>query len=298
MRRLMAFVVAPAFLILLSILVLVILALVVNELKRGQPAIVHLKEKVVADGDTREGTVTKTDKYVTINSESHGVEVFTWDQVRYISEKEAPPSRKLDRIIDLIDLLSKLGIAATVLFFMIGLYQYGQAQKWEREKFLAAEIKEFIERKPARNAMNMLDSLALYKDGRMIELFPEEKETKDRKVFVTNDEIYKALTTTPHEDLNRDDDRSVTIRDCFDTFLSYMGTFDHYIEQGLITQDALSAQVGYWIELLGPEGKLSTRYKDRIFNYARQYELNEIEDLIAKYQRRSGWDRVVAWFMK
>src|SRR5258708_14423264 len=125
MRRIMAFVVAPAFLILLSIFVLVLLGLVVNELRRGQPAIVHLKEKVVTDGDTREGVVTKTDKYVTVNSEAHGVEAFTWDQVKNISEKEAPSSRKLDRIIDLIDLLSKLGIAATVIFFMIGLYQYG-----------------------------------------------------------------------------------------------------------------------------------------------------------------------------
>lgn len=278
--------------ILVVLAILTLLGLMLTELRKGQPAIVYFNPGVV-DGNTRQGEVTKTDKYVTIRSDAHGEEVFTWNQIRYISERNAPTSKKLDQVVDLIDLLSKLGIAVTIGLFVIGLYQYRQAQKWEREKFLAAAVKEFMEVKSAKNARQMLDSLALYQDGRWIELFPQAETLKERKVFVSNQEIYNALTTTPHKDLEKNDDRAVTIRDSFDAFLSYMTTFAHYIEQDLITEDALSAHLGYWIELLGPKGKLSAKYKNRIFKYAREYGLDDIEDLIQRHHKRSVWQRTV-----
>lgn len=296
MQRLMAFVVGPVFLVTVFVLVLILLGFVINETKSSQPGIVHVKKEI--QGGDREGEVTKTDKYVIVKSDAHGKETFTWDQILYISEKDPSASKKLDRVVDLIDLLSKLGIAATVVFFMVGLYQYSQTQKWEREKFLATSVSEFLEWKPNRNAMHMIDSLALYKKGRMVELYPQEETAKDRKVFVTNNEIYEALTTTPHEDLEETNGRAIAIRDCFDSFLSYMGTFDHYIEQDLITQDALVAHLGYWIELLGPKGTLSQSYKSRIFGYATKYGLTDFEKLIGKYYKPSAWERIWQWFIR
>src|ERR1044072_7119409 len=157
--------IAPVFLILTCILLVLILAgLVVKELKRGQPATVYFKADAGA-GDHREGVVTKRDRYITIKS-AVGTEVFTWDQIRYIVEKEEPTSNQGERIVDLIDLLSKLGIAATVLFFTVGLLQYRQGQKWEREKFLAAAVKEFVDWPRNRIATAMIDSLSLYPSGR------------------------------------------------------------------------------------------------------------------------------------
>lgn len=294
MRRSTLFVIGS---IVLTVAIVTLLGLMLTELRKGQPAIVYFNPGVV-DGNMRQGEVTKTDKYVTIRSDAHGEEVFTWNQIRYISEKNVPTSKKLDQVVDLIDFLSKLGIAVTIGLFVIGLYQYRQAQKWEREKFLAAAVKEFMEVKSAKNARQMLDSLALYQDGRWIELFPQAETLKERKVFVSNEEIYKALTTTPHKDLERNDDRAVTIRDSFDAFLSYMTTFAHYIEQDLITEDALSAHLGYWIELLGPKGKLSAKYKSRIFRYAREYGLDDIEDLIQRHQKRSVWERTVGRLLR
>jgi hypothetical protein len=77
-----------------------------------------------------------------------------------------------------------------------------------------------------------------------------------------------------------------------------MDTFNHYIDQDLITKDALMSHVGYWIELLGPEGKLDSRYKQRVLDYARQYGLDAIESLIQKYQQPTRWERIVNWFIK
>ena len=96
----------------------------------------------------------------------------------------------------------------------------------------------------------------------------------------------------------RDDELAFSIRDCFDAFLSYMETFDHYVDQDLITMDALRSHVGYWIDLLGPDGTLDARYKTRLLNYARNYGMNGIESLIAKNQSQSRWDGIVSWFMK
>ena len=277
---------APISLVLICVVLVLLLAgLVVNESKRGQPATVYFKPGVVA-GDSREGVVVKRDRYITVKSEA-GDEVFTWDQVRYISEKGAPASNQVERIVDLIDLLSKLGIAATVLFFTVGLFQYRQGQKWEREKFLAAAVKEFIDWYRNRNAMGMIDSLALYPKGRIIELFPNEE--KDKKVFLTNEAILSALTTDPAAHL---DEKDVAIRECFDSFLSYMSTFHHYVEQGLITQDALRAHIGYWFTLLGPKGNLLPEYKERIFAYAKNYELTDFETLVEMYNKPSVWERI------
>jgi hypothetical protein len=296
MRRLFAFLVGPVFLMTGAFVVItVLLSFVVSDLKTGQPAIVHLKAGV-AGGGIRDGEVTKSDKYVIVKSPSNGKEIFGWEQIEYISEKDPSTSKKLDQVVDLIDLLSKFGLVATVVFFMVGLSQYSRTQKWEREKFLTAEVKEFIDRKTNRGAMHMIDSLALYKTGRMVELFPETEEAKDRKVFITNDEIYAALTTNPHDNLDEKDIRAIAIRDCFDSFLSYMGTFHHYVQQGLITRDALSAHIGYWFELLGPKGSLAPAYKKRIFAYATKYGLTDFEKLVKRYSKPSFWERMMSGF--
>lgn len=298
MKRLMAFVVAPTFLGVMCILVLIALGLMVNELKRAQPATVHLKKDVVQDGETRDGEITKTDKYVTVTTVKHGVEVFTWDQILYIAEKEPASSRKLDRIVDLIDLLSKLGIAATFVFFMIGLYQYSQNQKWEREKFLAAQVKEFVELVPARNARLMVESLDLHKRGRIIDLFPAAEDPKERKKFVSDEEIYSALTPDP-EELDEDNERIITIRDCFDTYFSYMGVFNHFIKQGLVTEDAFYVHLGYWIDVLGSNSQLEAKFKDRIRLYL---ETSKMDDLLALIKRFEGpssrWQKIKEWFSR
>jgi hypothetical protein len=142
--------------------------------------------------------------------------------------------------------------------------------------------------------MAMIDSLALYPKGRVIELFPNEE--KDKRVLLTNDEIYKALTTDPAAHLDETDVRAIAIRECFDAFLSYMSTFRHYVEQGLITQDALGAHIGYWFTLLGPNGSLLPEYKERIFEYARKYEMTDFEKLVQMYNKPSVSERIRQWF--
>ncbi|MBC8031009.1 MAG: hypothetical protein H7Z16_12925 [Pyrinomonadaceae bacterium] len=270
----------------LGLIFVAFLFYVVNDIKSARPAIVHLKP-AVAEGGDRDGEVTTTDKYVTVETAKHGKEIFTWDQILYISEKDLSSSRRLDRVVDLVDLLSKFGLVATVLFFLIGLYQYGQTQKWEREKFLAAAVKEFDDSKRVRNAKQMIDSLAQYPAGRQIDLLEGDKY-EDRRVFVSNNEIYSALTTTS-EKLGGLNDRAVIIRECFDDFLSGLVMFCHYVDQNLITKDALKAHLGYWIYLLGPNGKLAAKYKYRVLSYADEYMGQYVENLLRKYDKDFDW---------
>ncbi len=270
--------------------VILTLLLLINDIKSPRPAVVHLKPGVAQDSD-RDGTITTTDKYVSVSTSKHGSEIFTWDQILFISEKDLSGSRHFDRVVDLIDLLSKFGLVATVVFFFVGLYQYQRSQKWEREKFLAAIVKEFDESKTVRNARQMIDSLAQYPKGRKIDLLEADKP-EDRKVMVLNSEIYDALTTDANK-LHNLDDRAVAIRDCFDDFLSSLVTFEHYIEQSLITKDALMAHVGYWILILGrdPDQLLALKYKRRIFEYAEFYGLLDVESLVRKYYRGFDWKK-------
>lgn len=263
-----------------------VLFYVVSDIKSARPAILHLKPGVI-DGGDRDGEVTTTDKYITVRTDQHGREIFTWDQILYISEKDLSSSRRLDRIVDLIDLLSKFGLVATVLFFMVGLYQYGQSQKWEREKFLAAAVKDFDDSKTVRSARQMLDSLALYPKGRKID-FINTGDSTNQKAMVLNNDIYAALTIEEKE-ICALNDQAMMIRDCFDDFLSSLITFSHYIDQNLITKDALSAHVGYWIELLGPGTHMKSKYVRRIFAYAENYWLLDVETLVLKYHDDYDW---------
>lgn len=280
--------------IILSALSLFILLLILNflikQVTQSQPATVYLKPNVVKEGDLRKGQVTRGEKYLIVDSPDHGQEVFSWDQIRYLS-LDNPASNKLDKLIDSIDLLSKLGIVLTLALFVIGLYQYHQGQKWKREEFLVAAIKDFVDSKRSRNAKQMLESWALYRGGRKIELFPNAEGLEKQRVFVTNAEVFRALTIDPHEDLDRDDDRAMIIRECFDAFLTDLGTFYHYVEQDLITTRALAANISYWIELLGPEGELRPDYKRRVFAYAEKYGLIEIQGLIRKYHKEFEWKK-------
>ncbi len=119
----------------------------------------------------------------------------------------------------------------------------------------------------------------------------EADKPEDRRVLVSNDEIYSALTITP-EELVVLDDHAVIIRECFDDFLSGLVTFCHYIDQDLITKDALLAHIGYWIDLLGPEGKVAAKYKQRVLGYAQEYGLLDVETLIRKYHKDFDWKKL------
>lgn len=291
MRRTLLLLKVPLILIIFFLLVLTGLGEGLGWLKGSERATVYLKPGLVPN-DMREGEVTKKDKYIVIKSASDGEETFTWDQIRYIAAKDKQSSsRRLDSIVDVIELVSKLGIAASVLVFLIGLYQYDQGQKWKREEFLAAGVKEFTEQSSVRNAMRMLDSLALSPEpdyGREVKLFPDKEKYEERTVFVSNGEIYNALTIKLEEVANLDN-KAKEIRACFDGFLSYMESFYHYLTQDLITLDALMSHIGYWLIILGSGEELKCMYKKRIFAYADKYKFHEVELLIRSKYKKFNW---------
>jgi hypothetical protein len=270
-------------------MVLVILAVgtLVLYLRPSSTATIHLM-----DGRQIEGEVTKKDKYVIIKPNNGEEQIFTWEQVNYLIGNEPIYNKRLDDITDLLELIAKLGILAAAGVFLIGLYQFDVGQKWRREEFLAQMIKDFGSSSNVENAKQMIEILRFYTQGRTIRLYPERESSGD--IFVTVDQIGKALNTVPNE-INGDEMR---IRECFDAFFSRFERFEHYIESKLVTSESVYIYLGYWINILlnkeiikGKESKLSEEHLHWLLNYLVEYEFPKASSLLDRYnKKRRYWN--------
>ncbi|MGB7923391.1 MAG: hypothetical protein WCF57_09120 [Pyrinomonadaceae bacterium] len=265
------------------VLLLVLLLLVLNELwvtfKPKESALITLKTGIV-EGNKTEGEVVRKDKYIEVKPDNKPTEIYPWDQIVSITETEQGLSKRVDRIVDWFDLISKLGILAAAGIFWVGLYQYDQGQKWKREEFLASTIKDFNASLKIQNASQMLDSLRLYQKGRPIKLYPDQQTFKDQYVAVSKQLIRDALSTEKNKDFNPEE---IAIRDCFDAFLSFLEKLDHYIESDLVTQKAVLTYINYWIEMLGADQMLERGDKEILFKYVTEYKFDRVRALLKKY---------------
>ncbi|HST50982.1 MAG TPA: hypothetical protein VLJ61_03145 [Pyrinomonadaceae bacterium] len=265
-------------------MLLVLFLLVLNEVwfafKPKESAVVTLKPGIV-QGDKIKGEVSRRDKYIEVKPDQGPPEIYPWDQVVSITETNEILSQRIDRIIDWFDLISKLGILAAAGVFWIGLYQYDQGQQWKREEFLASTMHDFNDSLKIQNARQMLDSLKLYqKGGRPIKLYPDQKEFNDQYINVSGQTIRSALSTDDSKSFNLDE---IAIRDCFDVFLSFLERFDHYIESGLVTKEAVFTYINYWIEMLGTGNMMEKNDRDMLFKYVVAYKFNKVLCLLEKY---------------
>ncbi|MGB8508911.1 MAG: hypothetical protein WCD76_10920 [Pyrinomonadaceae bacterium] len=267
----------------------------------------------ISEGSTQpvtsmKGLVSKKDKYVTVKSDSDQNEYeFTWEQIRNISGSRGEDSKRVDEAIELIEFLSRLGIIAAIVVFSVGLIQYYQGQKWEREKFLLAAMNEFSNSKLAGNARLILDSLSLY-DGTNLKL-AYDKDGTDLE-FVSNEDIRKSLALNYKPDktiLNsantspekKRETMLLHVRECFDSFFNFLERFDHYIATGLVKKRSVYTHLNYPIDMLGKTRKLGEDNKllsedDRmlLLRYARHYDFPHVRFLIGRWNR---WHRFRQW---
>ncbi len=286
-------------LLVFSLLVLIVFGLVLT-LKLTAPkefatvkfkdAIAEVKENgQIVKKDQLYGEVIMKDKYVVVKtSDSKDEHIFTWDQIKSISEGREDRSKQVDDVVDLIEFVSKLGIIAAIIIFLVGLFQYEQSQKWKKEEFLAGAVKDFIASPWAANARVMLDSLRLYKKGVKVQLYPN-KDPKDQYKHVSNETIYSALDTDPDKDF---DDDEIAIRDSFDSFFGHLEKLNHYIKNGLVSRKSVYTYLSYPINMLGKKGLLNEKDRSRLLHYASFFEFSGVKELLDRYKkqlRQKGW---------
>lgn len=227
--------------------------------------------------DELSGEVTKKDRYVVVKTENGRESVYTWDQIKTITESRQARSQQVDEVVDWIEFVSKMGIVAALIIFLVGLYQYQQGQKWKSEEFLATAVKEFMASPGAGNARLMLDALRLYKNGMKIRFYPD----KDAEM-VTREEIIDALDTDTERDFEQ---KAIDIRDCFDSYFNHMEKFEHYIQNDLVSKKSVFTYLNYQIILLGAPGKLQEKYRQRVLGYAKFFEFPGVKALLDRYKK-------------
>lgn len=275
------------------VIVILILGQVLVFLRPKKVVTVYFKDGIAPSQLT--GQVAKKEKYIVIQPEDGSEEqVFTWEQVKSITGTEPAYNKKIDEVTDLIELVAKLGVLAAAGVFLIGLYQFDVGQRWKKEEFLAEVVNDFGRRDSVENAKKMLELLMFYPQGRKINLYPENPNSQPS--LVTVEQIGKALSSDRTEQLSDDE---MKIREFFDSFLSRLERFEHYIETGLVNAHSLSIYLAYWINTLlgkettvGKKSRLSPEHRQWILRYAEEYEFPLLEKLLNRYREDgSGSDR-------
>jgi len=275
---------------LLLVMALLILAVgtLVLYFRPSSTAVIHLK-----DGKQIEGEVTKKDKFVIIKPENGDEQLFTWEQISNLTEKESIYNKRLEDVTDLLELIAKLGILAAAGVFLIGLYQFNVGQKWKSEEFLAQMIKDFGNSSNVENAKQMIETLRFYPQGRKIRLYPERDSSDD--IHISIEQIGNALGTKETQELTDDEMR---IRVCFDAFFSRLERFEHYIESKLVTSESVYIYLNYWINILlnkeiikGKVPKLDQEHQQWLLNYLEAYEFPKASRLLDRYRKQRGLRR-------
>lgn len=263
----------------------------------GGHGVVTFKPGVVS-GDKITGEVTKKDRYVVIKPDGGGPEQdYTWEHVLSIVGSQPPYAKKINDVSDLLELITKLGVLAAALVFLIGLYQYQVGQTWKQEEFLAGTINDFGGRMSVENAKKMIELLMFYPQGRNIRLYPDAPDSGSQSIKADN--ILKALNPDKTDDLTDDEKQ---IRECFDAFFSRLERFEHYIESNLVSEGSVYIYLNYWINVLigratirGKEPLLSKEYLEVLKRYIKYYEFPKVDALLDRYNDRRWRMRARRW---
>ncbi|HEY0003615.1 MAG TPA: hypothetical protein VGB17_02305 [Pyrinomonadaceae bacterium] len=278
MIRSILYMLVPIF---IGLVLIVVIGELWTRLKPHEIAIVTLKPGIV-EGNKIEGEVDKKDKYLVIKPKDKPEAIYTWDQIVSITENRYEVSQEIERFFDRIDLISKLAALAAFGVLILGLYQYNEGQKWKSEEFLFGVVKDFMNSDNAANARLMLDSLYLHKKGTKLSLYSDNKSGNHIEA-VSNEEIINALDTNLDEEFDK---KALAIRESFDAYFNHLDGFNHYIKNGLVSEDSVYTYLNYQINLLGRKDRLKKAYRERILNYATVFEFTGTIGLIERYKKQ------------
>ena len=153
-------------------------------------------------------------------------------------------------------ILKALALIGAAVAFIAGLLQYRRAQQWKRAEWVAQEMKALFS-----NPLNQAVVLMIDWGSRSIPLYPDREDAAQRFVWVTDDDVAKALMA--HEDRPQGFSAlEADIRAAFDRWLDELERFNAYEQTGLVARDDLKPYLKYWADKIcrastpGPEDRL------------------------------------------
>ena len=166
--------------------------------------------------------------------------------------------------MDFGEVTAMLGVGLAVGGFVIGLGQYRKSQQWKRAEFVANEMKDFNAQPRVKNAKLMLDWTR-----QRVEIFPDDPDPNNRCVWVTHEDLAKALIPHTEAEQGKFEEPLASIRLTFDEFFDHLELFGSFMQARLVTREELDPYVDYWVRLLGDDtrGLMTPQLRENIWCY-------------------------------
>lgn len=272
-------------------LIILILALVgfwLNAVRQlpAQPDIVSLK-----NNSTLRGEIVQQEfgKYVVILNENNRKQVITWDQIQDIELSVVP---WYFRVNEALDWVVRIGVVGGFVIFGVGLWQYGQSQRWKRAEFLLSEIRLFEPRQNIVNVRRILDNAQAH-----VYLYGEKDAEGKQETPVAVDRSMLLNALTELAELKRDhNDDERAIRVALNSYLSHLDHFNNVVDSGLVRKQELKLYLQHYLDIIGNHrnAKLSneTRNKLWVYMHSNGYEgsINLLKKFGYRPPRQNGVD--------
>lgn len=229
---------------------------------------------VLKDNTQIKGEIVKQDfgKYLIIEKPDRSRQVVIWDQVKDVQLYQTPWYL---RVNDALEGILKFGVIGGFLVFGIGLWQYGESQKWKRAEFLLKEVRAFEPNQNVVNIRRMLDNntVSLYLYG------------KDAEPVTVDRTMLEGALSDSDEGAKKQIDDSPAIRHALDAYLSHLDHFNNIVESGLVKKKELRLYIEYWLDIIGntKNQKLSPELRKALWAYMQRKGFNGATRLLNRY---------------
>jgi len=225
----------------------------------AQPDSVTLKNNSVVRGEIVQ---QEFGKYVVVLRDNNTKQVIIWDQIQDIQLGLVPWYL---RINDALDWIVRIGVLGGFIIFGVGLWQYGQSQKWKRAEFLLSEIRLFEPKQNIVNVRRILDN-----EAAQIYLYGEKNadDEPEPPVFVDRSMLDCALSEP--SDLKREHTPDeLAIQTALNAYLSHLDHFNNVIDSGLVRKQELKLYLEHYLDILGNQknNKLSPQLRSKLWVY-------------------------------
>jgi hypothetical protein len=214
-------------------------------------------------------------KYIVVRTDAGVRQVIIWDQIESI-ELSFPPWYL--RLNDALDWIVRLGVLSGFIIFGVGIWQYGQSQKWKRAEFLLSEIRLF---EPKQNIVNVRRIL----DNENAEVYLYGKN--EPLVHVDRNMLAKAFTDSPAQGGQESGDIEA-IRIVFNSYLSHLDHFNNLIDSGLIRKQEIKLYIEHYLDIIGNSNnpKLSPDVRYKLWKYMESEGYQSSIRLLQKFKYR------------
>jgi hypothetical protein len=237
---------------------------------------------VLKDGREVIGVVGEKEygKFVIIKTDDNNQQVITWDQLQYIHEPQEAWCWSF--LVALWGSLAQLAVAAGLIGFFIGLWQYGDAQKWKRNEFIVKEIGVYEDNQYVSNAQSVLDA-----NGELVELLPANASGVTPSLVVDSNTLARVLA--PPDAASPFSDAEKRIRESFDVFLSNLERFNNFIDSDLVKKKEIELYLSYWLKIMGDSNntKITPEARAQLWAYIEANDYPGVIRLLNKFNYRA-----------